>query len=98
MKVHIYKESHVERKLRDSCEQLGRERKRATSTFGVNHPVHPDGRAHSHIGHVLRRDEDILLLVRVVGCVDHHLHTDATIDRVHEDIELVCKLKSCVST
>lgn len=83
-----------------------REPKNALPSFRVSHAMDSDGRPNDNVVHILRRDEHILLLVRLVRGVDlrmqvsrdikstqgdahHHLHADAAIDGVHEDIELI---------
>jgi hypothetical protein len=65
-------------------------RQRAIGTpLRVWHPQHTHRRSKLNIRHILRRDQNILLPIRSVGSVDHHLHTDTTVDGVHEHIEFI---------
>ncbi len=48
-----------------------------------------DAVADHNICHVLGSDEDVLFLVRHSSRLDQHLHTDATVYGIHEDVKLV---------
>ena len=57
--------------------------------FWIRHSMDLDAVADHNICHVLGRDEDVLLLVRHSSRLDQHLHTDATVHSIHEDVKLV---------
>lgn len=39
--------------------------------------------------HVLRGDQDVLPVIRGLCAVNHHTHADTSVNRIHEDVELV---------
>jgi hypothetical protein len=51
--------------------------------------MHPNIITHLNIIHSLRRDQDKLLANRASSRLDHHGHTRAAVDRVHEDVEFI---------
>lgn len=61
----------------------------ALPALRIAHPMDTDCLADVDVAHILGRDQDILFLVRSIGGVDHHLHTDAAIDSIHENVELI---------
>lgn len=57
-----------------------------------------DAAAESDIRHVLWRDQDVLLFVRCIGRLDHHLHADTAIHSIHEHVKFVWVAKLVTDT
>jgi hypothetical protein len=59
---------------------------RSLPPLRISHLVNLNVVAHGHVAHGLWSNKDELTTGSIAGCLDHHPHTDISVDAVHEHV------------